>query len=548
MDCNGKVLTPLNEGEIPSLVKSLSTRNIESVAINLLFSFQYPAHEQQIVTALRETGFFVSASSEILPEFREYERASTTAINAYVTPILNRYIGNLESALRETSTDFRIMQSNGGSIRASQARTEAVRSILSGPAGGVVGALYTAQAAGFNNVITFDMGGTSTDVSLSEGEIQVTTEAEVGGLPLRIPVVDIHTVGAGGGSIAHIDAGGALRVGPQSAGADPGPVCYDRGGCEPTVTDANVALGRLAPEHFLDGNMELDVGAATDAMEKLSGHAGLIPSPGLTHAQTAALGVIEVANAHMQRALRVISVERGFDPRDFTLGSFGGAGGLHACNLARELGMQQVFVPRGASTLSAFGMLTADVIKDYVQTVMLPGDSSYEELERLAAQMVKRGQREVQAEGVPRNLTTIKRDLDMRYRGQSYEISVPMTPNFIQEFHNAHDKVYGHSDAAAQVEIVNVRLRAIGAIVPPSLPKSNVGPSNPAAALLEYKRVVVTHALVKIPFFLGGKLRPGHAITGPAMIVQPDTTIFLSEGDSVTVDEHFNLVIRIALS
>ncbi len=251
VDCSGTVLQPLAENEIPALIAALSDQKIEAVAVSLLFSFLCPAHEQRIASALRGAGFAVSLSSEILPEFREYERASTTAINAYVTPVLSGYIGRLESKFIETGTDFRIMQSNGGSIRAIQARAEAVRSILSGPAGGVVGATYVAREAGFRQVVTLDMGGTSTDVSLSQGDIRVTSESEVGGLPIRIPIIDIHTVGAGGGSIAHVDAGGAMRVGPQSAGADPGPACYGKGGQLPTVTDEILVLGRLEPENFL---------------------------------------------------------------------------------------------------------------------------------------------------------------------------------------------------------------------------------------------------------------------------------------------------------
>ncbi|MFQ5409361.1 MAG: hydantoinase/oxoprolinase family protein, partial [Anaerolineales bacterium] len=358
VDYQGKVLRPLADDELSPLAAALQAAGVESVAISLLFSFHHPAHEERIAEVLQRAGFEVSRSSEVLPEFREYERASTTVINAYVGPRVAHYLARL--AEHDSIAELRVMQSNGGSLRADKAGREAVRTILSGPAGGVVGAVRIARAAGLARVITFDMGGTSTDVSLSEGSPRVTTEAAIGGLPVRVPVIDIHTVGAGGGSIGAVDAGGALRVGPQSAGADPGPACYGRGGTAPTVTDANVVLGRLAADEFLGGGMALDPTAAEQALTRLAEAAGLGGHDGLSPGQLAALGMVAVANAHMARALRVISVERGYDPRDFVLISFGGAGGLHACELARSLGIRRVFVPPGASTLSAYGMLAAD--------------------------------------------------------------------------------------------------------------------------------------------------------------------------------------------
>jgi len=543
VDHQGRVLTPLNEAELPGLIARLRELNVESVAVCLLFSFLHPAHEQRIAQALREAGFFVSPSSEILPEFREYERASTTVINAYVSPVMDRYLGRLEEQLQ--AADFRIMQSNGGSIRTAQARREAVRSILSGPAGGVVGARYVAQAAGFERVITFDMGGTSTDVSLCDGDIRVTTEAEIGGLPIRIPVIDIHTVGSGGGSIAYVDAGGALRVGPQSAGADPGPVCYGRGGTQPTVTDANLVLGRLAADYFLGGRMALDVQAAEAALADLARRAKLTPRPGLTPAQTAALGVIQVVNAHMERALRVISVERGHDPQDFTLVSFGGAGGLHAADLARALGVPRVLVPPGASTLSAFGMLTADVIKDYVQTVMLPGTTPFEELEQRLQPLVEQGRRDLQAEGIAPERISLHRELDMRYAGQAYELTVPLTRDFVAAFHALHQRSYGHSAPEAPVEIVNLRLRAVGSVPRPSLPHAPPGPADPSEALIDRRPVVLADGVADVPFYHGERLRPGHLLTGPAVIVQKDTTVFLGVGERAGVDGYYNLIIDV---
>ena len=548
VDCSGQVLQPLAEDEIPALIAALKAKHIQAVAVCMLFSFLYPDHEQRIATALRAAGFLVSISSEILPEFREYERASTTAVNAYVTPVLSGYIGRLESKLSAKAASFRIMQSNGGSIGASRARAEAVRSILSGPAGGVVGAIYVARKAGFRQVVTFDMGGTSTDVSLSQGDIRVTSETEVGGLPISIPVIDIHAVGAGGGSIAHVDPGGALRVGPQSAAGDPGPACYGKGGQQPTVTDANLVLGRLAPEHFLGGQMALQRDAAATALEGLAQQAGLQPAPGLTPGQTAALGVIEVANAHMQRALRVISVERGYDPRDFTLVAFGGAGGLHAGALARALGMRRALVPRGASTLSALGMLSADVVKDYVQTVMLGGGTPHAELGRLFAPLERRALRDMAGESFTAESVQLECELDVRYLGQSYELTVPLCADYQAEYHRAHAKAYGHSDVEAALEIVNLRLRAVGPVGPVPLPRAWVGPADATAALSEHRPVVFSDGIVETSFYAGEALRPGQIVSGPAVVTYADTTVLIAEGDAATVDSWRNLVLEIAAS
>ncbi|HJO32971.1 MAG TPA: hydantoinase/oxoprolinase family protein [Anaerolineales bacterium] len=548
VDCSGQVLQPLAEDEIPTLIAALRGEHIQAVAVCLLFSFLHPDHEQRIATALRAAGFLVSISSEILPEFREYERASTTAINAYVTPVLSGYIGQLESELSAKAASFRIMQSNGGSIGASRARAEAVRSILSGPAGGVVGATYVAREAGFRQVVTFDMGGTSTDVSLSQGDIRVTNDTKVGGLPIRIPVLDIHTVGAGGGSIAHVDAGGALCVGPQSAGADPGPACYGKGGQQPTVTDANLVLGRLAPEYFLGGQMALQRDAAATALEGLAQQAGLQPAPGLTPGQTAALGVIEVANAHMQRALRVISVERGFDPRDFTLVAFGGSGGLHASALARALGMRSALSPCGASTLSALGMLSSDVVKDYVQTVMLAGGTPHAELLRLFVPLERRALRDMAGESFTAQSVQLQRELDVRYLGQSYELTVPLCADYQAEFHGAHVRAYGHSEVEAALEIVNLRLRAVGAVRPVLLPRARLVPAEATAALSEHRPVVFSSGIVETPFYAGEALQPGQTVSGPALVTYADTTALIAEGDAAIVDSWRNLVLEIATS
>jgi N-methylhydantoinase A len=544
VDRHGAILQELDPMELPWLVQRLRALQAESVAVCLLFSFANPSHEQLIARALREAGFLVSTSWEILPEFREYERASTTVVNAYVSPVLDRYLGRLQAEL--AGVDLRIMQSNGGSISAQEARRHAVRSILSGPAGGVVGAFHVATVAGLSRVITFDMGGTSTDVSLCDGSIRLTSEAEIGGLPVRVPVIDIHTVGAGGGSIASVDAGGALRVGPQSAGAEPGPACYGAGGDLPTVTDANLVLGRLAAEHFLGGRIGLDRAAAEHALADLAMRAGLVAPPGLTRAQAAALGVIQVANAHMERALRVISVERGFDPEDFALVTFGGAGGLHACDLARALGIRQVLVPAGASTLSAFGMLVAEVVKDYVQTIMLPGTTSLVDLEQAMEPLIARAREEMAADGLNLHQVALFPEADVRYVGQSYELAVPLLPDPVAAFHKAHQQAYGHSERAAPVEIVNLRLRAVGAVPRPVLPAGDLGQPEPSPALLDRRPVVLADGPDTVPFYDGAALRPGNVVPGPAVVIYPDTTVFVERRDQATVDLQSNLVVKIA--
>lgn len=539
----GEPVTPLDPASIDLLQEQLQQAGVTSVAISLLFSFLYPNHEAMAAARLRQAGLFVSSSSEILPEFREYERTSTTVVNAYVSPVMDRYLARLE---RESGAiDFQVMQSNGGSIRSRQARREAVRCVLSGPAGGVVGARYVAAAAGFDQLLTFDMGGTSTDVSLCIGDIQVTTESEIDGLPIRVPVIDIHTVGSGGGSIAYVDAGGALRVGPHSAGAEPGPACYGRGGQHATVTDANLVLGRLLPDRFLAGRMALDVPAAEAALTRLAHEAGLTGLPGLNPAQRAALGVVMVVNAHMERALRVISVQRGYDPREATLVSFGGAGGLHAADLARSLGIPRVFVPPNAATLSAFGMLAADVIKDYAQTVMRDGATPYDDIEALVAPLVEQGRAETLAEGVPAGQITLERFLDMRYQGQSYELMVPLTPGFINDFNQAHARAYGHSEPGMPVEIVNVRVRATGRLPRPALPRAGPASSGPEAARIGRHPVILAAGPAEIPFYNGPDVQPGHQFAGPAIIVYADTTVLAGPGDRVSIDEYKNLIIHV---
>jgi N-methylhydantoinase A len=533
----GEIQIPLETSEMDSLIPFLKDEGITSVAVCLLFSFLAPKHEQEIANILQEEGYFTSISSDILPVFREYERTSTTVVNAYVSPILDTYIEELETKL--PNDDIRIMQSNGGSISPAEARQNAVRCILSGPAGGVVGANAVASIAGFNKIISFDMGGTSTDVSLVDVDIQVITEADVGGYPIRVPILDIHTVGSGGGSIAKVDAGGALRVGPESAGADPGPACYGKGK-QPTVTDANLILGRIASDYFLGGKMRLDEKAARQVIEYLASEIHLSP-------EKTAMGIIQVANAHMERALRVISIDRGHDPRDFSLFSFGGAGGLHAVDLARGLSIPMVIVPPQAATLSALGMLMADVVKDYSLTVMLHGKSPYSEIDRMLAPLKENGQKEVESEGIPRKNIFIETSLDIRYQGQSYELNIPFSTDFLKKFHKTHNNLYGYANEGGEVEIVNLRVKVIGKVEKPILPQLTGSQiEDPSSALVYEKEVYFSNGQQKTPFYSGEKLLFGNVIPGPAIVLRPDTTVLIGQDDIAKVDRFANLIIKVS--
>lgn len=542
LDERGGVLTPLDRESVARAVQALVDASVESVAICLLFSFANPAHEEAVADAARAAGLHVSASSEVLPEFREYERTSTVVLNAFVGPLMDRYLARLEDAL-PAGLPLRIMQSNGGSISAATARREAARTLLSGPAAGVVGAAFVAGASGFEQTITFDMGGTSTDVALIDGAVTETTDGRIGGHPTRLPTIDIHTVGAGGGSIAWFDLGGALRVGPQSAGADPGPAAYGNGGVEPTVTDANVVLGRLIPDNFLGGTMALDVSAARAAVGKIAERLG-------TSVEEAALGIIRIANANMEAAIRVISVERGHDPRLFSLVAFGGAGPLHACELAAGLRIPRVLAPATPGVLSALGMLTADVLKDYVRTVMLGASEASSLIDPVFAELAATGERELAAEAVAPDQIRIERLLDLRYVGQSYELLVPYEGDLdaaIAGFHAAHERRFGYSDPAERVQVVNVRVKARGTTAPPRLarrPAVVSGQATPA----ERRPVVfgdtgapVTH---DAPVYDRATLEPGHAVDGPAIITQYDTTLVVPPGWRATNDEVGNLVIE----
>jgi len=535
INARGEVQTLLDEAALDAMVQHCRQHAIESVAICLLFSFANPAHEETIAAKFAAAGFRVSASHRILPEFREYERASTTTVNAYVSPAMAGYLDKLGLAL--PGDRLQVMQSNGGMAAPRLAGEQAVRCILSGPAGGLVGAREVAAAAGFQRILTFDMGGTSTDVALIDGEAQLSTSSQIGGLPIGVPMLAIHTVGSGGGSIAFRDAGGGLQVGPLSAGADPGPACYGLGEL-PTVTDANLLLGRIRPELFFGGRMRLDPERARRAFDPLADELDL------PH-EECQLGVVEIGNAHMVRALRVISVEKGRDPRDFTLVAFGGASGLHAVELARELGMPRVLVPRHAATLSALGMLLADVIKDHSRTVMLPGETAFSALEAEAVPLIAQGRADLAAQGFADDELVIETSADLRYAGQSFELNVPLSAALITEFHRAHQAAYGYHDDQAEVEIVTLRVRAKGKVQRPPLPTFIRTSAKSEGALLGRYPVRFVGGEVSTPFYDGEKLGVGQGLRGPAIVVQPDTTILVGEGDEAEVDPFLNLVITI---
>ncbi len=380
LDCHGNVLDALQPRELEELTEKLNQARIECVAVCLLHSYANPLHEQQVTRHLEQAGFTVSSSHSVLPEYREYERWSTTVVNAYVAPIMSRYLTTLEQGL--AGTQLHIMQSNGGSISAPQARNSAVRTILSGPAAGAIGAQAVARASGFDRVILFDMGGTSTDVSLIDVQLGTTNESTVGDFPVRLPILDIHSVGAGGGSIAYVDSGGSLRVGPRSAGADPGPVCYGKGD-ELTVTDANLLLGRLDPKYFLGGRMQLDIKRTSERARAFADKLQITPTQ-------LAEGIVQIANANMEHAIRAVSVQRGYDPREFALLAFGGAGGMHACEIADALEIGTVLIPEHGGVLSALGMLLADVRKDYSQTILKQSDAiTFSDLQQYLAPLVQ---------------------------------------------------------------------------------------------------------------------------------------------------------------
>jgi len=532
----GEILEDLKEEELDELLKNLKEEGVESVAVCFLHSYTNPEHEERVGEFLKnQGGFFVSLSHEVVSEFREYERFSTTVVNAYVSPKMASYLSFLKEKLGKNRLS--IMQSNGGIISPEKASEEAVRTILSGPAGGVVGASYVGKLAGFNKLITFDMGGTSTDVSLVDGRPRVTSEGKVAGFPVKIPMIEIHTVGAGGGSIAYLDEGGALRVGPRSAGALPGPVCYGRGGKDITVTDANLYLGRLSSEHFLGGKMKLFPELVEKRMKEFSRKVGLSP-------EELAEGIITVVNSNMEKALRKVSVERGYDPSEFTLISFGGAGGLHCVELAQSLKIPRVLVPKNPGLLSALGLVVADRVKEFSLTVMLEEEeASPEVLEEIYSLLKERMLEELEREGLEEEII-FEKLLDVRYKGQSYEITVPLFPDFRNNFEREHRKLYGYVHEGRPLEIVNLRLRSIGTTKKPPLEEVEAGNNlPPPEAFLGEREVFYKGAKEKFYLIDREKLKGGNRIDFPAIILEYSSTTFIPPGYEAEVDKYGNIVI-----
>jgi len=550
LSAEGEVLTPLDADAVREVAEQLAEQNVESVALVFLFSYQNPDHERRAEALLNDVlpDVPVTRSSALLPEYREYERTATTVVNAYVRPQVARYLDRLDDALGARSV--RVMQSNGGTIGTDTAADEAARLALSGPAGGVVGALGVARRSLDTDVprlMTLDMGGTSADVALCDGAVPRTTEHTIADLPLRLPTTDIHTVGAGGGSIAHVDAGGSLRVGPESAGAEPGPVCYGRGGTDPTVTDAHLVLGRLHAARLLGGDDTLDVApdAARDAVAELGTSLDLSP-------EETAFGILRVANATMERALRRVSVERGHDPRDYTLVPFGGAGPLHATALADALGMERVLVPPTPGVLSALGLLMADVVYDTARAVLSRAHALADDPSPLV-NAAEAAAEDVQATLADHGTPMLTLELDLRYEGQSYELSVPLaTPvtedhmtDAVRTFHNRHRERYGHADPEEPVEVVALRVRGRVEIPPPDLPREPKTDQPLDDAVLG-SRPVWFDAEGPTPTTTYDRtaLHHGHTFDGPAVLHQYDTTIVVPPDWRARIDALQNVWIE----
>lgn len=535
INVDGEEIESFDEQEARSIIAKLKQAEVESVAVCFLFSYLNPSHEVQMGKLLKEAEIPFSLSHKVLSEFREYERTSTTVVNAYVSPKMKRYITYIKQNFG--GGELRVMQSNGGSISADTAMEESVRTILSGPAGGAVGAYEIAKKAGFDKIITFDMGGTSTDVALLDEGLPLTMESTISNFPVKVPMIDIHTVGAGGGSIAYIDKGGSLKVGPESAGADPGPICYGKGN-DITVTDANLFLGRLVPENFLGGNMKLN----TDKLKKSFGEMAAKINMG---SNEVAEGILAVANTAMERAIRVISVERGHNPQEFALFSFGGAGGMHAVSLARLLKIPKVIIPMNPGILSAIGMLMADLIKDYSLTVMLKNENiSRDEIDSRFMPLQDKAYDEMTLEGINKEDVIIERYLDMRYQGQSYEILVPYKQDFMDEFHKLHEQNYGYCNKDKPIEVVNIRLRARGMPEKPVFEKIQKGTEKPESkAYLGSQNVVFDGETYRTGLYDRKELKSGNVIEGAAIFLEYSSTIVLPPHSKAEVDDYGNLVI-----
>jgi N-methylhydantoinase A len=553
VDHRGEVLQPLDEASLRETLRALAVHGPESIAVCLLFSFLHPEHEARVQEIAREElpDCSISLSSEIVPLIREYHRLSTTVINAYLQPILARYIAQLDRRLSETGIVTRqkyIMQSNGGMATFGAAARKAVTTVLSGPAGGATAGAYACRMTGFDNIITFDMGGTSCDVALiRDGDPFIASRGKIEGRDLALPMMDINTVSAGGGTIAKVDRFGVLQVGPHSAGAYPGPACYSRGGDMPTITDCNLVMGHLSADNFLGGQMRLDLGRAREAVKtKVAEPLGLRTSQ-------AAEGIVRVIEVKMEEAIKAISTMRGHDLRDFMLLAFGGAGPVHAARIARDLGMAGLVVPLYPGVYSAIGLIMSDVKHDYVRSKMQPlaelspeaVNQMFERLEQLAA-------RELEGDGFPSERIKIERALDMRYAGQGYEITLPCDAGALREgglgglrrrFDHQHQAMFGHMAAEQAVEVVSYRVRGLGLVPPVELPRFKPTGAKLGDAQREVRRVRFDGCNIECPVYQRERIDVGLAVPGPAILDQFDCTTVIHAGQVARVDEWKNLIV-----
>ena len=554
---DGEVVVPLDEKSAREAAQSLKDQAVESIAICFLFGFRNPAHEERVRDICREMlpEVAVSISSEIAPEFREFERTSTTVINAYLAPVVERYLDNLEGQLlaRYGDVDLRIMQASGGCMTTEMAKYRAVNIVNSGPAGGALAAAYVGRLTGDEQLISVDMGGTSFDVGvIDHGEPRVAPESQFEGFPVKIPILDVKAIGAGGGSLAWIDQGGALNVGPESAGSRPGPACYGLGGERPTVTDANLVLGRLNPDYFLGGEMRLYPELAEKAIMK---H---VAEPLGVSLEEGASGIIRVVNANMERAISVNSTEKGFDVREFALLPFGGAGPLHAVELAQDLDMKKVVVPPYAGTLSAVGLLVANTRYDYSATVAKNEDQlTPEELLSAFKELEARGRAQLRSQRVPEEQTDVLWWADLRYEGQSYEISTPVgrkevftradIEEMVSRFHDLHYRTYAYGSVDEKVEFINLRVAAIGKVPEVSLAHTGAEDGDAEVARKGTRPVhFPTEGFIDAAVYDRDLLRPGHTVTGPALIEEVASTTVITPGLKGTVDEYGDIVIPLS--
>lgn len=556
LDYSGKVIVPLMEEEVREIARNFKTQGIKAAAVCTLFSFINPAHEVRIREIIQEEypECYVSISSEILPQIREYERTSTTAVNAYVGPVLGRYLKNLQGRLDASGfqKEVLITQSNGGIMSASFGADHGVATLLSGPSAGAVGGMFFAQLLDLPNLIVMDMGGTSYDVSLiKDGIYSMTTEGEIGRYRIALPMIDIHTIGAGGGSIAYLDQGSMLKVGPQSAGAVPGPACYGKGGTKPTTTDANVALGYINPNFYLGGEFEIDKQASLEVIEtEISDPLGIDPVE-------AAYGIYRLVNNNMADATKVVSVEKGHDPREFALVAAGGAGALHGSKIAENVGIPKVIVPKTASVFCALGMLESDLKHDYVRTMWMPLDQlDLQVLNETFLEMDHEARQTLMHEGIPTEDIIIERGMDLRYMGQHHEVSVVLPQGEIQKdrldeikkiFHAAHERLYLYSEPESPLESINVRVTGTGKIEKTPLLEWPAGTENTAEAIKEYRQAYFdeTGGWTDTPIFDGQKLLAGNKIEGPAIIEEITTTIVICPNDLATIDRFGNVIIEV---